>query len=145
MMKKKKMLALALLTTMLMMPIMVIVEQDADSIPEFTPTTLAIILITVSVLAIALWKKFRKRRRRRNKSQTLPELEGAKVKLVSAWKCDECEEVFYLAGRISIETKPKLFAAPPGEAATRNIIDVPCCPYCRSIRFKPIDVKVNSS
>ena len=104
-MKKKKILVLALLTIMLAIPITVIVEQDVDSIQEFTPTTLAIVLVAVSILAVVLSKKF-KRRRRHNKSQTLPGLKGARVKLVSAWKCGECEEVFYLAGRISNETKP---------------------------------------
>jgi len=40
----------------------VIVEEDVDSIPEFTPATLAIVLITVSILAVVLSKKFKKRR-----------------------------------------------------------------------------------
>jgi len=39
----------------------IIVEEDVDSIPEFTPATLTIVLIAVSILAVALSKKFRKR------------------------------------------------------------------------------------
>jgi len=38
----------------------IIVEEDVDSISEFTPATLAIVLITVSILAVALSKKFKK-------------------------------------------------------------------------------------
>lgn len=37
----------------------IIVEQDVDSIPEFTPATLIIVLIAVSVFAVALSKKFK--------------------------------------------------------------------------------------
>jgi hypothetical protein len=40
----------------------VIIEQDVDSIPEFMPATLAIVLVTVSVLAVALSKKFNKKK-----------------------------------------------------------------------------------
>jgi len=35
----------------------IIVEQDVDSIPEFTPTASIIGLITVSALAVVLSKK----------------------------------------------------------------------------------------
>jgi len=41
----------------------IIVEEDTDSIPEFTRATLASVLIIVSILAVALSKKFKKRRR----------------------------------------------------------------------------------
>ena len=41
---------------------LIIVEQDIESIPEFTPATLAIVLIVVSILAVALSKKFKKRK-----------------------------------------------------------------------------------
>jgi hypothetical protein len=40
----------------------VIIEQDVDSIPEFTPATIAIVLVAVSVLAVALSKKVDKMR-----------------------------------------------------------------------------------
>jgi len=40
----------------------IIIEQDTDSIPEFTPFALIVALITVSVLAVALSKKVEKRR-----------------------------------------------------------------------------------
>ena len=39
----------------------IIIEQDTDSIPEFTPFALIVVLITVSILAVALSKKFKKR------------------------------------------------------------------------------------
>jgi len=42
----------------------IIVEEDVDSIPEFTPVTLAIVLIAVSILAVVLSKKFKKRMKR---------------------------------------------------------------------------------
>jgi len=35
--------------------------RGGESIPEFTPATLAIVLITVSILAVVLSKKFKKR------------------------------------------------------------------------------------
>ena len=37
----------------------IIVEQDVDSIPEFTPIALIFALITVSTLVVALSKKFK--------------------------------------------------------------------------------------
>jgi hypothetical protein len=40
----------------------IIIEEDVDSIPEFTTATLAIVLVAVSVLAVALSKKVEKRR-----------------------------------------------------------------------------------
>ena len=42
----------------------IIIEQDVDSIPEFTPATVAIVLIAVSILAVVLSKKFKKRMKR---------------------------------------------------------------------------------
>jgi len=44
----------------------IIVEQDITSIPEFAPATLAIVLITVSILAVVLSKKFKKRMKKRS-------------------------------------------------------------------------------
>jgi len=40
----------------------IIVEQDADSIPEFTPLALVVVLIAVSLLVVVLSKKFAKAR-----------------------------------------------------------------------------------
>lgn len=67
----------------------------------------------------------------------------AEPKTIMAWKClnPECGRIFYLTGRISKEKKEIKQWAPSGDPE-RIIHESPCCPYCQSLEFKPIEVKV---
>lgn len=56
----------------------IIIEQDIDSIPEFTPTTIIIALVTVLIFAVGLSKKLRNDRKHLKNSKGLSAKYGIK-------------------------------------------------------------------
>lgn len=51
------------------------------------------------------------------------------------WKCKNpnCEKLFHVLGRISIEKRALGFGNPE---VLRVIVEKPCCPFCESVEFE---------